>query len=160
MKINKTILLLLWFVIATAAFLWPRNDDNTNGDVAAPSIPTDTLLIERYTPDWDAFIEALIHVESRGDSVAVGTRNDVGVLQITPIMINDANRIIGEPRYALDDRTDRDKSIEIFNIIQNHYNPDHDLHFALKIWNSKAPVSYHRAVMEEYNRLTTTQTWN
>lgn len=120
-----------------------------------PTIPTDTLLVEPYSPDWDAFIEALIHVESRGDSEAVGTKNDVGVLQITPIMINDANRIIGEPRYDLYDRTDRDKSIEIFNIIQNHYNPDHDLHFALKIWNSKAPVSYHRAVMDEYNRLTT-----
>lgn len=146
---KTTILLLLWFVVATIAFIRPRRENTP-----APTIPTDTLLIERYTPDWNAFIEALIIVESRGDSEAVGTRNDVGVLQITPIMINDANRIIGEPRYALDDRTDRDKSIEIFNIIQNHYNPDHDLHFALKIWNSKAPVSYHRAVMTEYDRLT------
>ena len=159
MKINKTILLLLWFVVATVAFVWPRNDDNTDGAVAAYTIPTDTLLIERYTPDWDAFIEALIHVESLGDTTAVGTQNDVGVLQITPIMIEDVNRIVGEPRYTLGDRVDRDKSIEIFNIIQDHYNPDHDLHFALKIWNSKAPVSYHRAVMSEYKRIST-NTWN
>lgn len=159
MKINKTILLLLWFVIATAAFLWPRNDDNTNGDVAAPTIPTDTLLVERPDPDWPSFIEALIHVESRGDITAVGTQNDVGVLQITPIMIEDANRIVGESRYTLGDRTDRNKSIEIFNIIQDHYNPDHDLHFALKIWNSKAPVSYHLAVMSEYKRISTNR-WN
>lgn len=147
-KIYLSLLMVLCIV-------WLIMHSVPSSDHPAPTIPTDTLIIERYTPDWNAFIEALIHVESRGDSAAVGTKNDVGVLQITPIMINDANRIIGEPRYALDDRTDRDKSIEIFNIIQNHYNPDHDLHFALKIWNSKAPVSYHRAVMDEYNRLTT-----
>lgn len=159
MKINKTILLLLWFVVATVAFVRPRNDDNTDGAVATSTISADTIIVEPPALDtWPVFIEALIHVESRGDSTAVGTKNDVGVLQITPIMINDANRILGDNRYTLGDRIDRDKSIEIFNIIQDHYNPDHDMHFALKIWNSKAPVSYHREVMTEYNRLL--QSWN
>lgn len=154
MKINKTILLLLWLVVATVAFLRPRNDDNTDGAVVSPTTPTDTIIVEPPASDtWPVFIEALIHVESRGDSTAVGTKNDVGVLQITPIMVEDANRIVGEERYTLDDRTDRDKSIEIFNIIQNHYNPDHDMHYALKIWNSRAPISYHRAVMDKYREI-------
>ena len=147
---KTTILLLLWFVVATIAFIGPRRE---NTPAPTTPIPTDTLLIEHYTPDWDAFIEALIHVESKGDSTAVGSRNDVGVLQITPIMLEDANLIVGEERYTLDDRTDRDKSIEIFNIIQNHYNPDHDMHYALKIWNSRAPISYHRAVMDKYREI-------
>lgn len=134
------------------------HDEQVSDVPPAPTIPTDTLLVERSTPDWDTFIEALIIIESRGDSAAVGTKNDVGVLQITPILLDDANRILGEERYTLADRIDRSKSIEIFNIIQDHYNPDHDLHYALKIWNSKAPISYHRSVMAEYNKLR--HTWN
>lgn len=100
---------------------------------------------------WDRFTKALIWVESRGDSLAVGNNNDVGVLQITPILIEDANRILGYEAYTLEDRKSRIKSIEIFNVIQDYYNPTHDLHLALKIWNSRAPISYHENVIKQMN---------
>lgn len=103
------------------------------------------------TNDWERFTNALILVESEGDSLAVGSKNDVGVLQITPILIKDANRILGYDAYTLEDRKSRIKSIEIFNVIQDHYNPTHDLHLALKIWNSKAPIKYHYDVLNHYN---------
>ena len=45
------------------------------------------------------------------------------------------------------------KSIEIFNVVMNARNPERDKHFALKIWNSKAPVSYHTKVMNKYKEL-------
>lgn len=100
---------------------------------------------------WDRFTKALIWIESRGDSLAVGSKNDVGVLQITPILIEDANRILGYEAYTLEDRKNRIKSIEIFNVIQDHYNPTHDLHLALKVWNSRAPISYHENVIKQMN---------
>lgn len=103
------------------------------------------------TSDWERFTNALILVESEGDSLAIGSKNDVGVLQITPILIEDANRILGYEAYTLEDRKSRIKSIEIFNVIQDHYNPTHDLHLALKIWNSKAPISYHEKVIKQMN---------
>ena len=103
--------------------------------------------------DWDIFINALIWVESKGDCMAIGTKNDVGVLQITPILVKDVNRILKEERYILEDRYSRDKSIEMFNIIQDHYNPQHDYHLALKIWNGHAPLSYHRKVMDKFNEI-------
>lgn len=103
--------------------------------------------------DWEIFINALIWVESKGDCMALGKHNDVGVLQITPILVKDCNRIVGYDKYTLEDRYLRDKSIEMFNVIQDHYNPQRDFHWALKLWNSGAPLSYHRKVMDKYNEI-------
>lgn len=111
----------------------------------------DTSIV--YKDDWDTFTEALIWVESKGDERAVGKKDDIGILQITPILLRDCNRIVGYEKYYLNDRYDRDKSIEMFNIIQDHYNPQKDFHWALKLWNSGAPLSYHRKVMDKYNEI-------
>lgn len=117
-------------------------------------IPQEPVLLRVETPDkWDLFIEALAWVESRHGSLAVGRTNDAGYLQITPVIIAEANRILGYKVYTLEDRVSKVKSLEIFKIIQDHYNPEHDMPFALKLWNPKAPVSYHRQVMAEFNQL-------
>ena len=55
--------------------------------------------------------------------------------------------------FTLEDRLDSLKSVEMFNIIQDHYNPQHDYHWALKLWNSGAPLSYHRKVMDKFNEI-------
>lgn len=39
------------------------------------------------TNDWERFTNALILVESEGDSLAVGSKNDVGVLQSHPYLL-------------------------------------------------------------------------
>jgi hypothetical protein len=103
--------------------------------------------------DWEDFTKALIWVESKGDSKAVGSNNDVGVLQITPILLRDCNRILEMEIFKLEDRLDSLKSVVMFNIIQDHYNPQHDYHWALKLWNSGAPLSYHRKVMDKFNEI-------
>lgn len=116
---------------------------------------TDTIVVfkDGRDYDWEIFTQALIWVESKGDSKAVGKNNDIGVLQFTPILIEDVNRILGRDVYTLEDRLDSLKSVEMFNIIQDHYNPQHDYHLALKIWNGKAPLSYHRKVMDKFNEI-------
>ena len=101
--------------------------------------------------DWNDFIEALIWVESKGNCDTIGSKDDVGVLQIRKPIVDDCNRILGCDTYTYEDRYDSIKSVEMFNIIQDHYNPSHDKHYALKIWNSRAPVSYHRKVMQKFN---------
>lgn len=109
--------------------------------------------VNQENDDWEDFTKALIWVESKGDSKAVGSNNDVGVLQITPILLHDCNRILEMEIFKLEDRLDSLKSVEMFNIIQDHYNPQHDYHWALKIWNSGAPLSYHRKVMDRFNQI-------
>lgn len=126
-----------------------------NPEVEEIEHSVDTIVVYKngHDYDWELFTQALIWVESKGDSNAVGTKNDVGVLQITPILLEDCNRIIGYERYTLKDRLDSLKSVEMFNLIQDHYNPQHDFHWALKLWNSGAPLSYHRKVMDKFNEI-------
>lgn len=115
----------------------------------------DTIVVYKtgHDYDWELFTQALIWVESKGDSKAVGKLDDIGVLQIRPIIVEDCNRILEMEVFKLEDRLDSLKSVEMFNIIQDHYNPQHDYHWALKLWNSGAPLSYHRKVMDKFNEI-------
>lgn len=103
--------------------------------------------------DWDTFVTALAWVESRWDDNAESNRQAAGYLQITPILVEDANRICGKQVYSLQGRFDRKESIRLFNTIMDEYNPRHDMHLALKIWNPYSKVSYHRAVEKKYIEL-------
>ncbi len=72
--------------------------------------------------NWEHFIDAVIDVESGGDDSAYNKRERaVGCLQIRPIMVREANRILKsygvDRRYTLDDRYSRAKSIEIFSMM-------------------------------------------
>ena len=69
----------------------------------------------------DSLLAAVIHVESRGDANAHNVGEDaVGVLQIRPIMVKEVNRILRFDKYTLQDRWDKQKSIEMFNVIRQH----------------------------------------
>ena len=83
---------------------------------------------------WKDFIPALVQVESRGDPNALGKNNDRGILQITPILVKEVNRISGLA-YTHDDAWDPEKSIEMFYIIAQKYCPEHDFEKMARIWN-------------------------
>jgi len=69
----------------------------------------------------DSLIDAIIYVESRGDSMAYNAGEDaVGLLQIRPIMMREVNRLLKENKYTLADRWSKSKSIEMFNVIKDH----------------------------------------
>lgn len=105
--------------------------------------------IKKEPSEWDIFLEALIQVESEGKADAVGKTNDVGILQITPIYVKDVNRILGEDKYDLSCRTDTEKSLEMFEILQGHYNPSKSIDKAIKLHNPKAPQSYRIKIMNK-----------
>ena len=108
---------------------------------------------------WDMFIEAVIWKESRGNKMAVGDSGKaVGVLQIHPIMVREANRILKMKNgsgvsYTYDDRYSREKSIEMFKIVQDYYNSGHDFDLALQVWNKNHPESYRTQIMNKYTEL-------
>lgn len=105
--------------------------------------------IKQKPSEWDIFIQALIQVESEDKEDAVGTKNDVGILQITPIFVKDVNRILGEDRYTLAERTDTEKSLEMFEILQGHYNPSKSIDKAIKLHNPRAGQSYRIKIMNQ-----------
>ena len=116
------------------------------------SIDTPIVQIEPVS-DWEMLIEALIQVESEGNPFAVGKTNDLGILQITPIYVREVNRILKEDIYLLEHRTDIEKSIEMFEIYQAHYNPNKNIKKAIKLHNPGAGQWYTNKVMNEFNKI-------
>ena len=116
-------------------------------------LPTPKLKVE--LSEWDFFLKALIKVESNGNQYAVGTKNDVGILQITPIYVKEANRLQKDVTYTLEDRKSIEKSLEMFNIIQNYYNPNKDIDKAIKLHNPRAGKIYADKIKKEIFNLKT-----
>ena len=99
--------------------------------------------------DYTDLISAIITVESRGDVNAVSKNGKCcGVLQITPILVKEVNNILGQEKYTLQDRFDKEKSIEMFYIIQDKHNPSHNLRRAISLWNKSE--WYYNKVMKHY----------
>ena len=71
--------------------------------------------------NWNPVMDAIIQVESEGNPRAV-SGNQVGVMQITPILVQDCNDILkmrkSKKRYTLADRYNVAKSKEMFLLIQ------------------------------------------
>lgn len=103
-------------------------------------------------------INALIHVESRGNDSAIGDRHlvgneAVGALQIRPIMVREVNRILklkkSDKRFKLSDRFDREKTIEMFLVWKNHHHPEGDFEKIARNWNG-GPKGYKKSRTEKY----------
>jgi len=103
-------------------------------DVLTVDTVQDTIrIINSFDIDttltFNDFIEAVIYIESRGDSLAYNTKEKaVGVLQIRPIMLREVNRVLRKNKvpgkYVLQDRYSQEKSIEMFEIMAEQVNQD------------------------------------
>ena len=144
-KVNITCIILC-MIILTPIFISDKHIPNKK-------LNFKEIKLKPKEYNWDLFIKSITLLESNWNDSAIGKTNDVGYLQITPIIVEDCNRIIGYEKYSLNDRFSRDLSIEMFNVIQNNYNKDKDIHFAMKIWNPYAPISYHRKIVKTYKKL-------
>jgi hypothetical protein len=83
-------------------------------------LSTSSMEVVRSIPK-NNLIDAIIYVESRGDINAYNAKeNAVGCLQIRPIMLREVNRLLGYNKYKLADRWNKQKSIEMFNVIKEH----------------------------------------
>ena len=110
--------------------------------------------------NWDKVINAISKVESKGNPSAV-SKDCVGILQIRPILVKQCNIWLKDQksskRYTLKDRYDVEKSKEMFIMIQEHYNPSHNVEKAIRLWNGGPSYSkvktenYYRKVMKYYN---------
>ena len=106
--------------------------------------------------DWNPVMEAIIHVESRGDAKAV-SGNSCGAMQITPILVKECNNILkkrkSKKRFTLQDRFSVQKSKEMFLLYQSYYNPTNNVEKAIRSWNGgnnysvKRTHSYYEKVM-------------
>lgn len=107
--------------------------------------------------DWSPVVDAIIHVESRGNASA---RNGqyVGVLQMSPVVVKAVNQILqrrgSSKRFSLKDRYSERKSREMFEIFMSYYNPNNSVEKAIRMWKGgtgysvRSTQKYYRTVMK------------
>lgn len=90
----------------------------------------DTLIYSREMSKFNLteedILNAIITIESESNDSAYNSVEDaVGCLQIRRVMVDDVNRILEKKdsplRFTYEDRWNREKSIEIFNIFCTYY---------------------------------------
>lgn len=124
----------------------------------------ETIFIEKQDSvlkKWGPVINAIATLESRKNSNVVSRcGNYVGYLQISKVLVNECNMILGEKRYAYNDRLNKDKSIEMFIVIQNQHNPEGSIEKAIRLWKSgdvkcmerkHRTESYYQRIMQIYS---------
>lgn len=99
-------------------------------------------------------VDAIIHVESRGKVFAYNrSEGAAGVMQIRPIMVREANRLVGYKKYKYSDRWDKDKSIAMFLDVQLHANPEWDFEKACRLWNGGYGWQYKPSTIIYWNKV-------
>ncbi len=114
-------------------------------NVFAPSVKYDgrsyeeMIRKELFDQRKEILLKAIIKAErpnSLEQAKAARLREDaVGVLQIRPVMVRACNEILGYQKYFLNDRNDSIRSVEMFYLFQNHFNPDFNPEIAAYLWN-------------------------
>ena len=111
--------------------------------------PIDTT--ECALTDYQKVQLAIIFTESEGNPLAIGKNNDLGCMQITPIYVDEVNRILGDTVYHHTDAFCPRKSLEMFSIVQDYHNPEHDIDAVIRHHN-RAPW-YSQKVLKEIQRI-------
>ena len=122
--------------------------------------PESNIMVIVNSPTFqksDPLLQAHIYKESRNDPDAYNeTEEAAGILQIRPIMIREVNRILtlqkSKIRFTLADRYDPKKSVQVWYIVQDYWNPDYNPRIASRMWNGGTP-RYKKQSEEYYNQI-------
>ena len=84
--------------------------------------------------EWQLLQMAIIFTESKGDPTAVGSAGDSGIYQMLDCYVEEVNRVSGSG-YRHEDAFDIDNAIDMFNLLQGHYNPERNRDKAIRYHN-------------------------
>ena len=74
----------------------------------------------------------------------------VGLLQIRPIMYRHLTQVLKLCNYGINDRWQADKSISMFILFQDHYNPTWNIEIASRDWNGGGGLGMKKSTTLEY----------
>ena len=152
-KFVKTYAIVCLYTIAQIALGFIIGAKATKADSQADS-PTISMP-DKPLSEWETTQLALILTESQMDSLAVGKSNDLGILQITPIFVDEVNRLVGKNQFSHQDALSPTKSLQMLAIYQEHKNPTHDTDKAIQLHNPKGGYAYARKVKKNIARVKT-----
>lgn len=97
--------------------------------------------------------EAVCHVESGGNALAIGDKGRAaGIAQIWGRTVADINRFAGT-KYTLNDRFDPVKSKEMFNLYVEHYAKGRSVEYKARIWNGGPQGAQKVATLSYWNKI-------
>lgn len=124
-------------------------------EIQSIKIEIQSIKIEKqFVPltDFELIELAIMWQESKGNpNPKHSDGKSEGILQITPIYVKEANRILGKSKYTLYDRKNPLKSHEMFLVVQNYHNPEKDVKKAVILHNNGK--RYFDEVIDRYNCL-------
>lgn len=136
-KITRRVFVLLFLLMANIYVFAATNEKNSS----------------KF--DWNPVMDAIIQVESEGNSKAV-SGNSCGAMQITPIMVRECNEILrrrnSKKKYKLSDRFNVAKSKEMFVLYQSFYNRKNNVEQAIRSWNGGMNYSV-RGTQRYFNKV-------
>lgn len=156
-KTSKILIVCSIIMAVTAAefLVYDSSSRREKIDIAPlPEIFIDSNIRMSREDTINAMALAFAKQESNFDHMAVSPCGRCfGCLQISEIMVREANRIVGFDCFCYDDRYDRQGSYAIFRIIQEHKNPKLEIDKAIDLWNPRCGQVYRAAVKKyfEYN---------
>lgn len=108
--------------------------------------------------DWIPVMDAIIQVESKGNPKAHNSVGDcAGILQITKGLVRECNSILesqkSKKRYSYSDRYNATKSKEMFVLLQEHFNPEHNVEKAIRCWNRGFYGNWRGKSTKYYNKV-------
>jgi len=86
---------------------------------------------------FEQLIMAIAFTESRFQSDALGTAGDTGILQLREIYVREVNRLYGTS-YTIEDAYSPEKSLEMFLLMQQYYNPSGNIETGI-YYHNKSP---------------------
>ena len=142
---KRILILISLLVLANGC---KRNANETQTEI--PQWSAVELLRKQHNElsDWNKLILAISLTESHFNPDAKGKDGDSGHLQLVPIYVAEVNRLYNTD-YTIEDAFDIGKSVEMFNLLQDHYNPSHDINAAIRYHNRSS--AYKAKVVENYN---------
>lgn len=155
-----------WFVYIIAGliilfvlfFSFSKANAAQDNSFKADSIDTVQPKKDSVHFDLDVLAQALIFVESGGnDNAKSDISSASGPLQELFIFVDEANRLSAlhklDTHFDYSDRFDRQKSIDMFRLIQRYHNPDNSFIRAVTLHRGFFSPKYYAAVGEKYDNL-------
>lgn len=121
----------------------------TEANLASMEMELNDHTCEKSTlSKWDMFTLALMKVESNYDPTAVSSAGAKGYFQITPIYVEEVNRV-HNTNYVYDEVVKSfDQSYEVFTLMQEAHNKEYSMDEALRLHNGDHKW-YHKRVYKE-----------
>ncbi len=141
---SVTFFLLGLFIGFLAGATYPREEQKP--EVKPRSVVQMLRNLHRNElTEWQKLTMAIAFTESRFRDEARGSAGDSGQLQIVPVFVSEVNRLYGTD-YTIEDAFDLYKSLEMFNLLQDYYNPSHGIEEGIK-YHNRSPY-YRKTVLE------------